>query len=168
MRSGAEVPNGRGGRGHLWAIQIRREIDTLTLARQGHDTSQLMFAVSVEAVAADTGLLQDSQGNAGFAWTPSVYEKKSKNPAAERIKAAGASLGRIMCGGHPDHRAYLAFLEAIYIVTTAQDYDVVARIEKLWDLAATQTDTASMVETLMAPRPGLLRRLVAWLRRLIP
>lgn len=156
-------------RSQLWAAQIRREFDILIMARQGDGTSSIAFALAVEAVAADTGMLTDVAGNPGFAWKPTVYENKgSKNPTADRIKSAGASLGRMLAGGHPDHRTYLAFMEAIYVVTTAQDYDVAARIEALWDQLGRRNDSIhDIVEQIIDSRPGFWKRIGSWLRRLL-
>lgn len=161
-----------GSKGHLWGVQIRRELDTLMLARGGEETSHVMFMLAVEAVTADTGTLVDSSGVAGFAWRPSVYtnRRSSKDPAADRIKSAGASLGRIMAGGHPDHRTYLAFMEAVYVVTVAQDYDVASRIEALWDrLDGDRTDIHDIVESIIEDtrKPNPLKRFVAWVKRVL-
>lgn len=161
-------PEAGSRRGQLWATQIRRELDILMLARQGDGMTSIMFALAVEAVAADTGALADLAGNTGYAWKPSVYENKgSRNPAADRIKSAGASLGRILAGGHPDHRTYLAFMEAVYVVTTAQEYDVVARVEALWDQHGREVESIHhIVEEILDSRPNIWQRIGCWLRRL--
>lgn len=144
-----------------WAHELRTEIDTLILAREGRGTSHLLFAISVAAVTADTGALTSSTGKPGYAWNPISYEGRS-DPTAERIRAAGASVGRLMAGGHPDHRVYLAVMEAVYVVTTTQDYDVIAKIESLWD-ERKQLEIEEQ-EAAPAPRRGVMRRLLDWMR----
>jgi hypothetical protein len=151
---------------HQWGQHIRREFDTLVRATEGMGATALVEAIATEAVIADTGELADGRGNKGWAWNPEAIRRTTvSNPAAERVKSAGASLGRVLCGGHPNHRVYLAFLQAIYVVTTQQDYDVAARIEMLWDQMAYENEEA--VEEL-APRQSWLGRawqaLLAWFR----
>lgn len=128
--------------GHQWGVQLQREVEVLVTAMKGVGLPSIFLALATEAVIADNGTLTDSSGEPGYAWTPKVYETKSPgDPITARIRAAGASLGRVLAGGHPTYRAYLAFLEALYVVTTQQEYDVAERIEKLWDEAARLHDT---------------------------
>jgi hypothetical protein len=134
---GLEKQVRRSSQGHQWGSQLRREIDTLFRATEGLGATAMFEALSTEAVIADNGQLESTSGTPGYAWDPEAQRRKgSRNPAAERAKVAGASLGRVLAGGHPDHRTYLAFLQALYVVTTQQDYDVAARIEMLWDQMA--------------------------------
>lgn len=152
--------------GHKWGGQLRREFDTLVRATEGLGASALVEAIATEAVIADDGHLHDTSGKAGYAWNPQAQIKKgARNPAGERVKAAAASLGRVLAGGHPDHRTYLAFLQGIYVVTTQQDYDVASRIEMLWDQMA--YDEEHPVEPPTPPRTWLSRiidRFVQWLK----
>lgn len=159
----------RTSQSHQWAVQLRREIDTLIRATEGLGISSTFEALATEAVIADNGELCDSTGKPGYAWNPdSQLRKGSRNPAGERVKAAAASLGRVLAGGHPDHRTYLAYLQALYVVTTQQDYDVAARIEMLWDqMAYDEPDAPEELEPVSVPRTWLGRvidRFFAWLR----
>jgi hypothetical protein len=156
----------RNSQAHKWGGQLRREFDTLYRATEGLGASALFEAISTEAVIADTGELCDSAGREGYAWNPESNKLKgSRNPASERVKSAGASLGRVLAGGHPDHRSYLAFLQAIYVVTTQQDYDVAARIEMLWDQMAYDQEETEAEEAVIKERSWIGRlwhRFVAW------
>jgi hypothetical protein len=152
--------------GHKWGGQLRREFDTLSRATEGMGASSLFEAIATEAVIADDGELCDSSGKPGYAWNPEAQKRKgSRNPASERVKAAGASLGRVLAGGHPDHRSYLAFLQGVYVVTTQQDYDVAQRIEMLWDQMAYDDEG---LEEVPHPKRGWIRntwnRFLAWWR----
>lgn len=153
--------------GHQWGVQLQREIDVLVAGTQGIGLSTTMLALATEAVIADTGRLCDSTGTPGYAWQPEVYERKANHdPVTARIRAAGSSLGRVLAGGHPSHRAYLAFLEAVYVVTTQQSYDVAERIEKLWDEAERMRDEIDEPEEDETPRrKPWTARLRDWLRR---
>lgn len=149
----------RSSQSHQWGSQLRREIDTLYRATEGLGATALFEAICTEAVIADDGELQSSDGTAGYAWDPDAQRRKgSRNPAAERVKASGASLGRVLAGGHPDHRTYLAFLQGIYVVTTQQDYDVAARIEMLWDQMAYDEPEPEENEAV------IVRRRRSWIR----
>lgn len=154
------------GTGPIWAAHIRREFDTLVQAMGGVGTSSLIQHLATEAIYADNGKLTTSTGEPGYSWDPKVHERKSlKDPIGQRISAAGASLGRVLAGGHCDHRAYLAFLEAIYQVATNQDRDISARIEELWERAAQEVEEQVALEV---EKRGWLRRawdaLVDWWR----
>lgn len=152
--------------GHKQGVHLRREIDILIAATQGVGTSAIFAALSTQAALRDDGTLTDSAGNPGYCWRPEVYERKSADPVRSRIHAVAASLGRVMGGGHPSNRSYLAFLDAIYVVTTEQDYDVTARIEKLWDDAAARGEIAEE-EREQASRPRrqpLLGRVWAYIK----
>lgn len=153
-------------RGHQWGSQLRREFDTLARATEGLGACALFEALATEAVIADTGELQSTAGEVGYAWDPQAQIRKgARNPASERVKAAAASFGRVLAGGHPDHRTYLAYLQAIYVVTTQQDYDVAQRIEMLWDQMAYDEEMTEDSEP--TPRSWLGRvidRFVNWLR----
>jgi hypothetical protein len=165
--SGLEKTVRRQSQAHQWGSQLRREFDTLVRATEGLGATALFEALATEAVIADNGELQDSAGKPGYAWNPDAQKRKgSKNPAAERVKAAGSSFGRLLAGGHPDHRTYLAFLQALYVVTTQQDYDVAQRIEMLWDQMA-YDEEPSEDEELPGGRERswigqLWRRFVTW------
>lgn len=150
--------------GSKYSAQIRREFDVLLQATDGVGASSLIHTLAAEAVLADTGRLTDSTGAAGFAWNPAVYEKRNAtDPVAARIASAGASLGRVLAGGHPTHRTYLAYLEAIYQVTVTQGDDVAARIERLWDQYAAQEIEEPLVEPTTRPwYRRLWARFVAW------
>lgn len=152
---------------HTWAIHLKRELDTLIRATEGTGASALFEALATEAVLADNGELCDSTGKSGYAWNPDAQKRKgARNPASERVKSAAASFGRVLAGGHPDHRTYLAFLQALYVVTTQQDYDVAARIELLWDQMAYDDEEHEDEET-AAPRTWLgklVDRFLSWLR----
>ena len=150
--------------GHQWGVQLQREIDVLIKATEGRGASTLFLALATEAIIADTGRLEDSTGTVGYAWQPKVYEKE-RDPVTSRIRAAGASIGRVMAGGHPSHRCYLAVLEAVYVVTTQQEYDVAERIEKLWDEARANADISDQeqLEAKARPRRSLWRRFLNWL-----
>lgn len=155
--------------GHQWGVQLQREVDVLVAATQGIGLSTTMLALATEAVIADNGTLADSRGEQGYAWQPDVYERRATayaDPVTARIRAAGSSLGRVLAGGHPSHRAYLAFLEALYQVTTQQSYDVAERIEKLWDQAESMRDQAiEETEEQEREHVPILRRIRDWLRR---
>lgn len=145
--------------GHQWGVQLRREIDVLVAAMQGVGVTATIQALATEAVLADNGTLKDTAGHPGFAWDPAAQTRKgSRDVVTQRIRAAGASIGRIMAGGHPNHRTYLAVLEAVYVVTVAQDYDVAERIEKLWDQSAALVEVAEEEQAVPRKR-GLLHRL---------
>lgn len=151
--------------GHQWGVQLQREIDVLLAANEGRGASALILALATEAVIADNGTLTDSLGKPGYAWTPGVYQKKAgPDWITSRIRAAGSSIGRVMSGGHPSHRTYLAVIEALYVVTTQQSYDVAERIERLWDEAAARKDIEEQEEHERGP--GLFRRMwsrfLAW------
>jgi len=136
MSDKLEQRSRRQAEAHKWGSQLRREIDALVRATEGMGATSLLEALVTEAVIADNGELVDKRGNKGFAWNPEVYARKTVGQSAaarERVKSAGASLGRVLVGGHPDHRTYLAYLQALYVVATQQDYDVTERIELLWD-----------------------------------
>jgi hypothetical protein len=142
--------------GALWAAQIRREIDLLVQATDGIGASSLFARLATEAVYRDDGTLKTSVGEPGYSWSPDVQErKKSRDPVQQRINAAAASLGRVLGGGQCDHRAYLAFLEAIYQVATSQDKDVSARIEALWERYDQHVVEEAAIEQ---ARRSLLRR----------
>jgi len=159
----------RSSQAHQWAIHLRRELDTLIRATEGTGASSLFEALATEAVIADNGELCDSTGKPGYAWNPEAQKRKgARNPAGERVKSAAASFGRVLAGGHPDHRTYLAYLQALYVVTTEQDYDVAARIEMLWDQMAYDTEDEEQIEeAATAPRTWLgklVDRFLTWLR----
>jgi hypothetical protein len=159
----------RQSQGHLWGSQLRREIDVLFRACEGIGATSVFEALATEAVIADDGTLNDTTGKAGYAWNPQAQIKKGvRNPAGERVKSAGASLGRVLSGGHPDHRTYLAYLQAMYVVTTQQDYDVTARIEMLWDQMAYDVEPETEEELVTATRRSWLGRvwdrIVCWWR----
>ena len=145
------------------AATIRREFDILLAATQGIGAASLMHALSVAAVTADTGHLRSGDGTEGHVWQPKVYETKSPtNPVHSRICAAGASLGRILAGGHPTNRAYLAFMEAIYVVTTSQTDDVADRIQALWDAHEAALDAEPIPTTRTPWYRRWWHRLRAW------
>jgi len=122
------------GDGASMGAHLRREYDVLVEAKQGLGAASLFHAISVQAAAADDGTLEHGTGTPGYAWQPDVYQRKSPtDPVGERIRAVSASFGRVMAGGHPTTRAYLAFMEGIYRVTTDQPEDVTKRIEAMWD-----------------------------------
>jgi hypothetical protein len=142
--------------GALWAAQIRREIDLLVQATDGIGATSLIAHLATEAVYADNGTLKTSVGEPGYSWSPEAEKRKNaRDPVAQRIYAAGASLGRVLAGGQCDHRAYLAFMEAIYQVATNQDRDVTSRIEALWERHDQHVEEQEAIE---AERRGLLRR----------
>lgn len=145
------------------AAAIRREFDVLLAATQGIGASSLIHALAIEAVTADTGKLKTTDGTEGYVWQPRVYETKAPtNPVHSRICAAGASLGRILAGGHPTNRAYLAFMEAIYQVTTSQADDVADRIQALWDAHEAAVDAEPAPEPRTPWYARLWRRLRSW------
>ena len=151
--------------GHQWGLQLQREMDVLVAATKGQGLCTLILALATEAVIADNGTLVDSSGEPGYAWNPRVYEGKSADPVTGRIRAAGGSLGRVLAGGHPSHRTYLAFLEALYVVTTQQEYDVAERIEKLWDESQAMVEQEiEEEEQRERPRPSTLRRLWTYIK----
>lgn len=151
----------RAAQGALWAAHIRREFDMLIRALDGVGASSLVQQLATEAVVADNGTLKTSVGEAGYSWDPATQErKKARDPVGQRIAAAGASLGRVLAGAQCDHRAYLAFLEAIYQVSTNQDRDVTARIEALWAMADQLAEEERVEEERKAEHRGLLGR--AW------
>jgi hypothetical protein len=159
----------RSSQAHQWGSQIRREFDTLARATEGLGACAVFEAIATEAVIADNGELKDSTGKVGYAWNPEAQQRKgARNPAAERVKAAAASFGRVLAGGHPDHRTYLAFLQGIYVVTTQQDYDVASRIEMLWDQMAYDTEPEEEEEVNVRIERSWLGRvwdnLLAWWR----
>lgn len=154
------------GSGPIWAAHIRREFDTLVQALSGVGTSSLVQQLATEAIYADNGKLVTSTGEAGYSWDPSAQDKKNaRDPVQARIAAAGSSLGRVLAGGQCDHRAYLAFLEAIYQVATNQDRNISARIEELWARADQEIEEQIVLER---EARSFLRRawdaIVAWLK----
>ena len=150
---------------HQWGLAIRREIDILIAAQQGAGTTATMQALATEAVLADDGTLRDSTGEPGYAWHPDRYKGKDAGAAATaRIRAAGASIGRAMVGGHPAHRTYLATLAAIMEVAAAQDYDVTARIELLWDQQAAQMESAEAEEAAVVRQRSWIARVWDFLK----
>lgn len=147
----------RGAQSHLWGAQIRREVDILLNATEGVGASSLFAALATEAVVADGGQLSTTTGEQGYAWNPKAHGRE-RDPVQARIRSAGASLGRVLVGGQPDHRSYLAFLEAIYQVTTSQERPVTERIEQLWEAYAAMSEEERVEQEERAARPGLLRR----------
>lgn len=158
----------RQSQGHQWGSQLRREFDTLVRATEGLGATSLFEAIATEACIADDGTLCTTAGEKGYAWHPEAQNRKSsRNPAGERVKAAGASFGRVIAGGHPDHRSYLAFLQALYVVTTQQDYDVAQRIEMLWDQMAYDEPEPEAEEPVITERSWISRtweRFLSWWR----
>lgn len=152
---------------HLWGAQVRREVDILLAATEGIGASSLLQRIATEAVVADTGALKTSTGEAGYAWDPTSHQRRGvRDPVEQRIRTAGASLGRVLCGGQPDHRSYLAFLEAIYQVTTNQDQDIAERITALWDRyeAVIEEEIAEAERKRTSILDRFWRALVAWWR----
>lgn len=152
--------------GALWAAQIRREFDTLAQAMSGVGIASLIQTLATEAVYADNGTLRTSVGEPGYSWNPDAASRKRKgDPVRERINSAGASLGRVLAGGQCDHRAYLAFLEAFYQVTTTQNPDISARIEALWERHEQHVAEEEAIES---EKPGVLARfwsaIVEWFK----
>lgn len=148
--------------GHTWGLQLRREMEILMQATNGVGAATLWQTIAAEAAVVDDGTLADSAGTTGYAWNPDVYERKgSADPVRDRMLAISASMGRVLCGGHPSHRAYLALLEAVYRVAVEQDYDTARRIEALWERARVDAAIAASEEQERQenqPRPGVLAR----------
>jgi hypothetical protein len=154
--------------GEVMAQHLKREFDVLAEATKGLGMASVISSLAIQAVLADTGQLCAGNGEPGYAWQPDVYQRKAPHdPVGERIRVAGATFGRVMAGGHPTHRSYLAYLEAMYRVTTAQEDEVARRIEELWDALETKPELV-LVPTPTEREHGVIvrlwKRFIAWWR----